>query len=82
MLEYLVSLAVDPSAWIALATLIVMEVVLGIDNRRATPAPPELPEPGAQASTMSKRAASGPDPALPVGRNEAVTRACAAPWRW
>ena len=32
MLEYLLSLAVDPNAWIALATLIAMEVVLGIDN--------------------------------------------------
>ena len=32
MLEYLVSLAIDPNAWIALATLIAMEVVLGIDN--------------------------------------------------
>ena len=32
MLEYLLNLAIDPSAWIALATLIAMEVVLGIDN--------------------------------------------------
>jgi predicted tellurium resistance membrane protein TerC len=31
-MEYLASLAADPNAWIALATLIVMEVVLGIDN--------------------------------------------------
>jgi predicted tellurium resistance membrane protein TerC len=30
--EYLISLAVDPAVWAALATLIVMEVVLGIDN--------------------------------------------------
>jgi predicted tellurium resistance membrane protein TerC len=30
--EYLILLAADPAAWIALATLIVMEVVLGIDN--------------------------------------------------
>src|SRR3546814_18060689 len=30
--NYLTQLAVDPSAWLALATLIVMEVVLGIDN--------------------------------------------------
>jgi predicted tellurium resistance membrane protein TerC len=32
MLEYLLALALDPVAWIALATLIAMEVVLGIDN--------------------------------------------------
>ena len=31
-MEYLVQLATDPAAWIALATLAVMEVVLGIDN--------------------------------------------------
>jgi predicted tellurium resistance membrane protein TerC len=31
-MEYLIELALDPAAWIALATLIVMEVVLGIDN--------------------------------------------------
>src|SRR3546814_4034708 len=30
--NYLTQLAVDPSAWLALATLIVMDVVLGIDN--------------------------------------------------
>ena len=28
----LLSLASDPGAWLALATLVVMEVVLGIDN--------------------------------------------------
>ncbi len=31
-MEYLASLASDPTAWVALATLIAMEVVLGIDN--------------------------------------------------
>ncbi|MDN5843379.1 MAG: TerC family protein [Alcaligenaceae bacterium] len=31
-MNYLTQLAADPSAWLALATLIVMEVVLGIDN--------------------------------------------------
>ncbi len=31
-MDYLISLAVDPAAWIALAALIAMEVVLGIDN--------------------------------------------------
>ncbi|NWB29223.1 TerC family protein [Pseudomonas gingeri] len=31
-MEYLLELAVSPTAWIALATLIVMEIVLGIDN--------------------------------------------------
>jgi len=31
-MEYLLELAVSPTAWIALLTLIVMEVVLGIDN--------------------------------------------------
>lgn len=31
-MDYLTSLAVDPTAWAALATLIAMEVVLGIDN--------------------------------------------------
>jgi predicted tellurium resistance membrane protein TerC len=30
--DYLLSLAVDPVAWVALATLIAMEVVLGVDN--------------------------------------------------
>jgi len=30
--EYLIELALDPFAWVALATLITMEVVLGIDN--------------------------------------------------
>lgn len=32
MLEYLLSLLASPEAWIALATLMVMEIVLGIDN--------------------------------------------------
>ena len=32
MTEYLASLIVDPNAWIALASLVAMEVVLGIDN--------------------------------------------------
>lgn len=32
MLDGLIALASDPAGWIALATLIVMEVVLGIDN--------------------------------------------------
>ncbi len=31
-MEYLIELATDPAAWLALATLAVMEVVLGIDN--------------------------------------------------
>ncbi|MDF2812230.1 MAG: hypothetical protein K0S56_3261 [Microvirga sp.] len=31
-MESIITLASDPTAWIALATLIVMEVVLGIDN--------------------------------------------------
>ena len=31
-MDYLVTLAADPAVWVALATLIVMEVVLGIDN--------------------------------------------------
>ena len=31
-MEYLMQLAADPAAWVALVTLIVMEVVLGIDN--------------------------------------------------
>jgi predicted tellurium resistance membrane protein TerC len=31
-MEYLLELATSPTAWIALATLVVMEVVLGIDN--------------------------------------------------
>jgi predicted tellurium resistance membrane protein TerC len=31
-MEYLTSLLTDPTAWAALATLVVMEVVLGIDN--------------------------------------------------
>ena len=32
MMDYLLTLATDPAAWAALATLIVMEVVLGIDD--------------------------------------------------
>ena len=32
MMEQLATLAADPAAWVALATLITMEVVLGIDN--------------------------------------------------
>src|SRR6185503_6380340 len=32
MTEYLLTLAADPAAWVALATLIAMEIVLGIDN--------------------------------------------------
>jgi predicted tellurium resistance membrane protein TerC len=32
MMDYIVSLALDPAAWIALAALITMEIVLGIDN--------------------------------------------------
>jgi predicted tellurium resistance membrane protein TerC len=32
MTEYLLALAADPAAWVALATLITMEIVLGIDN--------------------------------------------------
>jgi len=31
-MDYIVSLATDPAAWIALATLTTMEVVLGVDN--------------------------------------------------
>ncbi len=31
-MDYFVALASDPAAWAALATLVVMEVVLGIDN--------------------------------------------------
>lgn len=31
-MDYLTQLVVDPTAWVALATLITMEVVLGIDN--------------------------------------------------
>jgi predicted tellurium resistance membrane protein TerC len=31
-MEYLYDLAADPAAWVALATLVAMEVVLGIDN--------------------------------------------------
>jgi predicted tellurium resistance membrane protein TerC len=31
-MDYLLALAVDPAAWAALVTLVVMEVVLGIDN--------------------------------------------------
>jgi len=31
-MDYLIQLAVNPTAWVALATLIAMEVVLGIDN--------------------------------------------------
>lgn len=31
-MDYLMTLAADPAAWVALATLITMEVVLGIDN--------------------------------------------------
>ncbi|WP_397448716.1 TerC family protein [Pseudomonas sp. NA-150] len=31
-MEYLLQLAASPGAWIALATLVVMEIVLGIDN--------------------------------------------------
>jgi predicted tellurium resistance membrane protein TerC len=31
-MDYLLTLATDPTAWVALATLIAMEVVLGIDN--------------------------------------------------
>jgi len=31
-MDYLRGLALDPAAWVALATLIVMELVLGIDN--------------------------------------------------
>ena len=32
MIDQLLALAADPSAWIALVTLVVMEVVLGVDN--------------------------------------------------
>ena len=28
----LIDLALDPAAWVALATLIAMEIVLGVDN--------------------------------------------------
>ncbi len=31
-MDYLIALATDPAAWVALAALIAMEVVLGIDN--------------------------------------------------
>lgn len=31
-MDYLITLLADPAAWIALATMIVIEVVLGIDN--------------------------------------------------
>ena len=32
LMDYLLTLAVDPAVWAALLTLVVMEVVLGIDN--------------------------------------------------
>jgi predicted tellurium resistance membrane protein TerC len=32
LMDYIAQLAADPAAWVALATLIAMEVVLGIDN--------------------------------------------------
>lgn len=32
VLEYILTLVADPTAWVALITLVVMEVVLGIDN--------------------------------------------------
>jgi predicted tellurium resistance membrane protein TerC len=31
-MDYILALTADPAAWVALATLVVMEVVLGIDN--------------------------------------------------
>ncbi|MDA0307059.1 MAG: TerC family protein, partial [Proteobacteria bacterium] len=31
-MEYLLILLTDPAAWIALAALVAMEIVLGIDN--------------------------------------------------
>lgn len=31
-MDYLLTLAADPAVWAALLTLVVMEVVLGIDN--------------------------------------------------
>ncbi len=31
-MDYLLTIATDPAAWAALATLVAMEVVLGIDN--------------------------------------------------
>jgi predicted tellurium resistance membrane protein TerC len=31
-MDYLLSLATDPAAWVALVTLLAMEIVLGIDN--------------------------------------------------
>lgn len=31
-MDYLLQLAASPTAWVALATLVVMEIVLGIDN--------------------------------------------------
>ncbi|MBO0733539.1 MAG: TerC family protein, partial [Methylocapsa sp.] len=31
-MDYLLTLAADPSAWLALITLVAMEVVLGVDN--------------------------------------------------
>lgn len=31
-MEYLLELVASPTAWVALATLVAMEVVLGIDN--------------------------------------------------
>lgn len=32
MIDYLLSLSLDPSVWAALATLVAMEIVLGVDN--------------------------------------------------
>jgi predicted tellurium resistance membrane protein TerC len=32
MTDYLISLALDPAAWVALAALVTMEIVLGVDN--------------------------------------------------
>src|SRR6185437_7172111 len=32
LMDYLLALAADPAVWAALVTLVVMEVVLGIDN--------------------------------------------------
>ena len=47
MLESITPLLTDPAAWAALVTLVVMEVVLGIDNLTSS-----------RPSTASARAAS------------------------
>ena len=73
-MDSLMTLAADPTVWAALATLIVMEVVLGIDNLIfISILSNKLPE---HMRAKARRAVAAPRPFGIGGLDRAIDRAC------